>query len=187
MLAGENNQLIRSLHTKIDRVLTDQRFVVQTLALSAEKNGFDISPPPSRPYLFLGSGYRARKNANGLTSNISIELLLFLHRTICFDVPAHEVGALRTREVILSRADSSPPEAIAKPPSPAELPSLLSELCDEWNDKHSKSDGSNEQEKIAIIAWFHVSLLKIHPFIDGNSFVLGLRKKKRALKGSVAS
>jgi fido (protein-threonine AMPylation protein) len=173
-LVGNNNRLLRLLNTKVDKLLTDQQFVVQTLALSAEKDGFEVSPPPSRPDLFLGSSYRASPKESGLSSNITIELLLALHRAVSFEIPSNEVGALRNKVVYLSRADQPPSEAVATSPAPAKVPELLQVLCSNWNDDFSKLNKTEAEAKLNAIAKFHAEFLQIHPFTDGNGRVARL-------------
>ena len=168
-LMEHQSRMLGTVNSKLDRLIQSQEFVAQTVALNFAKDGFEISPPPSRPDLFLGGTYRQYEGSG--TKDISPQYLLMFHRAICFDLPSNSVGHLRTRDVFLAQAGKAPEQAVKKPPKSDEVPALLDVLCKNWRENFEGLLQSKPNEKLRSIAAFHAQFLRIHPFLDGNGRV----------------
>lgn len=170
-LVERQGRMLGVMNAKLDKLVEQQDYVVQTMSVSLAKDGLKISPPPSRPDLFLGGLYRKPEGDEFVTKNLSVSLLLSLHRAICFDLPSHSVGHIRTEKVYLGRPGKDPDQAAAVPPNPADVPDMLEALCVEWCSVFDDLAGKKPREKLLALAGFHAHLLQIHPFLDGNGRV----------------
>jgi fido (protein-threonine AMPylation protein) len=163
--------VLGAINRKIDHLMIAQDFVVQTMAFNARAEGVSISPPPSRPDLFLGGTYRAPPDARGFSADTDTTQLLALHRAICFDAPTNEVGRLRDRQVYLARPGGAADQAVALPPKPEDVPDALTALCKDWTNGIAALNTAGAEGRLQAIARFHAEFLRIHPFADGNGRV----------------
>jgi Fic family protein len=104
------------------------------------------------------------QSLNQLTK-VTESLIKKMH-TIVVDkiLPPDESGEYRTKQVVIRNSASG--EVTFKPPSPAEVPFLMNEMC-EWVNTTS-FDTIHAVVKAAIV---HHEFVRIHPFIDGNGRV----------------
>lgn len=166
-----HGRLLNVMNDKLDKLIERQQFVVQTMALTAERDGITISPPPTRPDLFLGGLYRAELSAEPGSDKLSVPGLLALHRAICFDMPSNDVGRLRRQAVYLAAHGMPPNKAVVLPPDANDVPRLLLALCGDWQANFPTLKDANDEVRLRAIAAFHAGFLRIHPFLDGNGRV----------------
>ena len=170
-IVERNGRLLNSINSKLDRVLVDQSFIMQTTTLSATKLGLDISPPPSSADIFLGGSYHAEIHTVGLSAKLSEDVVMAFHRALCFQLPSDAIGQFRTQKVYLSAPGKPISEAIPVDVKPEDLPALLKELCSGWRDGYNVLAKSTPELKITSVAKFHSEFLNMHPFVDGNGRV----------------
>jgi fido (protein-threonine AMPylation protein) len=166
-----HGRLLSVMNDKLDKIVERQQFVVQTMALTAERDGLTISPPPTRPDLFLGGLYRADPSAQPGWDQISVSGLLALHRAICFDMPSNDVGHLRRQAVYLAAPGKPSSKAVAVPPDAKDISRLLTALCEDWQANFPTLKSASDEVRLRAIASFHANFLRIHPFLDGNGRV----------------
>ncbi len=155
-IATHSRELL-ALRASIERLNTDQAQILRTLTLST-----------STPDLISVSSFGKSDTLPAVSKELSPSIILLFHRLLCFDLPSRVVGRLRTTAVWL--ADNQGQRATHTVPSSPEMISIeLNELCTSWNSQYSGL--RNKDQKLDIVARFHASLLRIHPFADGNGRV----------------
>lgn len=155
-LATHSRELL-ALRASIERLNTDQEQILRTLTLGA--------PTPD---LISVSSFTKTDILSAVSKELSPGLILLFHRLLCFDLPSRIVGQLRTTQVWL--ADNHGRRAIhSTTPNPDAVSTELNELCIDWNEHYASL--RNKTEKLEKVARFHASLLRIHPFSDGNGRV----------------
>lgn len=105
-----------------------------------------------------------------LTSVLSINLLLFIHKIIAPE-GQHSPGKIRTVQTWVGLAEKPMSKAIYIPPRFEKVPKMLSNLINNWNRNFGLLYKTNKEKKIWGISSFHVDFLSIHPFVDGNGRV----------------
>jgi fido (protein-threonine AMPylation protein) len=107
-----------------------------------------------------------------VSSRLTIDLLLMLHRAACIDIgTSGAVGALRRVNVWIGKESEGPQQAIFTPPPAQQVFDKLSVLLSAWNSEYPKLLDGTDPVKIAGIAAFHHALVALHPFHDGNGRV----------------
>lgn len=94
-----------------------------------------------------------------------------LHRDIFGEAFPEEAGRLRTETIDVAGDSCSAPEHIG-----AHLADFCTQLVDQLGRVEANPYDNEElfQTRIELVAWAHVQLLAIHPFIDGNGRVARL-------------
>ncbi|MDA4848776.1 Fic family protein [Hoeflea poritis] len=162
---------IRNLARRIEFMHAGQKFAAQTIYRLATRLGEDVPPPPSGPDVPPAMLIEGRQEASPMSASLSRALLLYVHRTVCADMPFGLLGKLRHLTVWLGVPDADREHAEFVPPPPEEVPEKLEALLDSWNRRYAELVASGEDEKLEALARFHHGLLVIHPFMDGNGRV----------------
>lgn len=106
-----------------------------------------------------------------VSSFITPNFLLFVHRTVCTELPLRFVGKFRDVVVWIGGPGSTKADAKFVPPSPDELPEQLGLLLSKWNQEFSQLWAASTPDKVESIARFHHKFAMLHPFVDGNGRV----------------
>jgi fido (protein-threonine AMPylation protein) len=157
----KNTAQLTELTAQIKRVLRSQKQVLMTLAtapISAQ-----LATPASPGGALIAEPLAPAK----ISATISPELILAVHRIHCGDLPARMVGRLRTTDVVLRARDGSGRTGPTLQ-SAAEVPRVLTLLCEEWRDAFPATLEAPHHKKLMAVAEFHGRFLKLHPFLDGN-------------------
>lgn len=88
------------------------------------------------------------------SNNITEEDILGLHRLFYFRIDEHSAGKYRERNVIITGTDFTPP-------APADIPNAMQEFL-------GKLPSLRQLHPVEYAAMLHLTLVTIHPFIDGN-------------------
>lgn len=163
--AVENNTIeMGRLGSKMDRLLEGQDLAIRTLHNISTRAvvGSSSTTIPA------GGSLSAEPMVGKLSAQLNPELILAVHRFACADLPPRMIGRFRDVAVWLAEPETMPLETAPALPSPQEVPRLLSQLCDEWNEKFGDLEESKAEQKLEEVAKFHARLLQIHPFLDGN-------------------
>lgn len=166
-----NSHELSRISSKIDQVLTSQDYANQTIRQVATSSGFEAGPPPSQPDLRAGGNFKSEPIAGFLSSNITPELLISIHRLSCYELPPRMVGQLRTEDVWLGTPGSLNSNDMRAMLAPRLIFDALTNLCSFWNKNYSGLKEDQPPSKLLGIATFHANLLNIHPFLDGNGRV----------------
>jgi hypothetical protein len=124
-----------------------------------------VTPPT--PDLLSSANFSAAMSTRPVSGVIDVPMILFTHRLACFDMPKRTVGVLRTTSVWLANPQGERAKYLQPPPADA-VPRQLTELCSTWCQQYPALLNSPPLEKLRGISHFHVKLLVIHPFVDGN-------------------
>jgi Fic family protein len=110
------------------------------------------------------------------TASLSVSTLCWLHRIVTegLGYPEAVRGRFRAVQVWIGGAGSSRENANYVPPPPTEVLDVTSELLAKWRQRHIELRRTAKPEIVAGLADFHHSLLRIHPFLDGNGRVARL-------------
>ncbi len=65
-------RMLGAMSAKLDRLVTAQDYIVQTMVSIAPDKDANLPPPPSRPDLFLGGLYHAPKGFGRFSADISV-------------------------------------------------------------------------------------------------------------------
>lgn len=169
-IANNTIELSR-LTSKIDQVLVDQSFVVQTLQRIDLSKRMDAVPPPTRPDLKPGGIIRADLSVGPVVSNITPALISTFHRLSCYELPPRMVGKIRDETVWIGRASTTIVAGAIDLLPPDQIMGQLTVLCTEWNDGFSELKRATVLMKLQSISMFHSKFLLIHPYADGNGRV----------------
>lgn len=156
-----NTRELVSIRGLVQGLAQDSAHIVRTMSRVG------VVAPPT-PDLLSTANFAAEISQNCISSKIDVPFILFTHRLTCFDMPMRSVGVLRKSPVWLADRSGKPARHLV-PPSAEEVPERLEGLCRKWRNEYKHSN-SNEI-KLRHIAEFHVSILQIHPFMDGNGRV----------------
>jgi Fic family protein len=99
----------------------------------------------------------------------SVPLLAHMHRKLFGHLDGGG-GRLKTDPNLIVGYEHGHREVIFKPPSPAETPFLLQELCTRYQRAQSAGLG----HPVVLVGAFVLDMLAIHPFADGNGRVARL-------------
>lgn len=163
-----NSRELSRISGKIEQLLIGQDYAIHSLRVVAEASGHDVGDAPLVLDMPGGGGLAAEKAVGPLSSNLSPELICLFHRLSSQDLPPRMVGKLRNETVWLGKTGTGPDDAVAIPPAPEKVPQELTKLCRTWNAAYSELTRAKFKTQLERIAHFHVGLLTIHPFIDGN-------------------
>ena len=146
---------IRSLDEKINLILE------RTNAI-----GFSLLNHPSH----LNGERQSPESIEMPTASLSITTLCWLHRVITEEGGLQEAvrGRLRSINVWIGPAGSTPETATYVPPAPEELVALTQSWIEWWKGEHRRLQSSDKEEVVAALAEFHHQFLRIHPFLDAN-------------------
>jgi fido (protein-threonine AMPylation protein) len=78
------------------------------------------------------------------------------------------VGILRTSQVWIGGRGTTLATASFTPPPPEDVPNLLRELLESWEEAVENLTKASVAGKIAAMSEFHHRFVSIHPFLDGN-------------------
>ncbi|OWJ61417.1 hypothetical protein BWR60_30965 [Inquilinus limosus] len=159
-LAANTRELL-ALRASLDRMSVGQSHIIKTLGLSEVVTA-------SAPDLISVSYFERSDGYTPISSVLSPELVLLIHRLICFDLPSRAVGQLRTDRVWLGNLEGRIAEHV-QPPPPDRVEALLTELCDAWQQQFGSL--RTRAASLEAIATFHTNFLALHPFFDGNGRV----------------
>lgn len=162
---------IRNLARRIEFMHAGQDFAVQTIYRVATRLGEDVPPPPLSGGAMPLDLLRAEEGLGAVSSALTIPFLLYVHRTVCTDLPFGMLGKLRQTTVWLGAAGSQQESATFVPPPPEEVSDRLQKLLDRWNEQYPELVGADDSAKLEALARFHHDLLVLHPFMDGNGRV----------------
>ena len=88
-----------------------------------------------------------------VSSRVTIDLLLMLHRAACIDIgTSGAVGALRRVNVWIGKESEGPQQAMFTPPPPDQVFDKLSALLSTWNSEYPKLLDGTEPARVAGIA-----------------------------------
>jgi len=87
--------------------------------------------------------------------DLSLQIILYWHKRLFGDTKSEIAGKIRKHQVLISGSKF-------KPPSPAEIDTLLKEFFD-WYKKDK-----NKLNLVELAALVHLKFVTIHPFTDGN-------------------
>jgi fido (protein-threonine AMPylation protein) len=146
---------IRSLEEKVDRLLE------RTMAIQE-----DLRVRPSS----VGTG-SVIERLEMPTASLSVTTLCWIHRILTEGMPEATRGRLRSINVWVGPANSTPSTASHIAPPPDQVLTLTEVLLREWREKHDDLRSAARDEILAALARFHHGLLVIHPFLDANGRV----------------
>jgi hypothetical protein len=166
-LLEKQTREIARLARLIESLSFGQREIFHSMALLQPNPGTEGRAEIAVPDLL-----RADAEAEAISSEMTVGLLLTMHRLACPELPSEALGHLRTVAVqVASLVAGAGAEKLPDPPEPGQVAQLLRSHFREWNRSYDALSIANEPEKLAAIARFHAELLRIHPFIDGNGRV----------------
>ena len=123
-----------------------------TYAIVFNDNSVKISAQPRELYEAINLKYAFHHVLQNIESDLSVNLIKELG--ILVNKNISDIDGFRKTQVFIRGAEHIPP-------SPADVPRLMSELI--------YSDGMEKNEDIFYrIARFHIEFERIHPFVDGN-------------------
>lgn len=158
-----NTAELRLLTAKIAGLEAQTRVVAQTMKTVAFASGVENSVPPMRLVDPLPMGEVTQPpSVPAITQRIGPELLLLVHRLVCFELPSRVIGTFRTEQVSLAVAGEAPRSVT----EPALIAEQVAALCAYWEAAAAAADTA--EAKLSALAAFHQRLLVIHPFQDGN-------------------
>jgi fido (protein-threonine AMPylation protein) len=120
--------------------------------------------PPSS----VGADTTAPSMGASLLSTLSVELLVLIHRLTVRDALVPGQLSSQLRPVNVQIGDTTPSYL---PPSPDQVPPLLSEYIAWWRTLYPQLVGADSGRVIQALAALHHRFLLIHPFLDGNGRV----------------
>ncbi len=176
--ASRENQLVDFMSEQADHMATilkhlnnlrsAQEFAARTMAVVAKVHNINIEPPRSLDPLAVGE-INSDESEKLFIRSLAPDTIRLVHRLVCFDLPTRMLGRLRTQDVFITKASVASSDPTVSPPSPADLPRLMDELCKKW--RAGIATAATRELKIASIAEFFHGLLFVHPFLDGNGRV----------------
>ncbi|UVL00521.1 Fic family protein [Pseudomonas sp. B21-048] len=164
-----NQDIVRKLVDHEKRRESQIRTLDEKLDLIIERTnaiGFALLEKPSH----LRQKGSAPENPEMPTASLSLTTLCWLHRVITEDsrLPEAVRGRLRSVNVWVGPAGSTPETATYVPPVPEQLVDLTNSWIVRWQEQHSRLQASQKEEVVATLAEFHHEFLCIHPFLDAN-------------------
>ena len=103
------------------------------------------------------------------SGNLDVEMLCRLHQALMFErFKGGHSGSFRKVNVWIGAVGEPRETAKYVPPPPDKVPGLVAALLHYWNDGFVKLKAANQDQKVDAITKFHLELLNIHPFLDGN-------------------
>ena len=164
-----NQDVVRRLVDHEARRDAQMRSLDEKLNLILERTnaiGFALAEGPTH----LGSTSQESESIEMPTAALSLTTLCWLHRVITEDggLPEAVRGRLRSVNVWIGPAGSSPETATYVPPPPEELVTLTNLWIEWWKSQHHRLQSSSKEEVVAALAEFHHRFLRIHPFLDAN-------------------
>ena len=158
-----NTSELRLLTVKVAGLEAQTRVVAHTMKTVAFASGAEHTAPAIRLVDPLPMGELVGTSPmHVITQRISPELLLMVHRLVCFELPSRMIGVFRTEEVSLM-IPGGVPRPVTKPDLIAEE---IEALCRDWEAQLAKV--ATPETKLVAQAAFHHRFLLLHPFLDGN-------------------
>jgi fido (protein-threonine AMPylation protein) len=158
-----NTAELRFLTARVAGLEAQTRVVAQTIKTVAFASGVENTVPPMRVVDPLPMGELTQASSvPKITQRIGPELLLLVHRLVCFELPSRVIGTFRTEQVSLA-VPGQAPHAVTEPALIAEQ---VAALCADWEAARAAADTA--ETKFTAVAAFHQRFLLIHPFLDGN-------------------
>lgn len=156
---------IRRLARYVEEMAQGQRDMERTISglIENAKPGIASELLAQTPNLFTGDS-----QAEPVSSNLSVGLVLAIHRLACTDMPAPMVGRLRSIDVWVGSPNTTMENAQFRHPSTKEVRGALEELLGKWNANYPELIAGTETAKLEAVAKFHADFESIHPFVDGN-------------------
>lgn len=171
MLEGviaKNSEQMRSLALQLANLREGQKHVAHTMDVIAKAQDITIEPMRAFDPLAMGEIVEDPVNASAL-ANITPATILFAHRLVCFELPPRLVGRFRREQIYIQKAVAAPGEPTISPPLPAEVPTLVNNLCAHWRERYVAA--TDDETKLEMVADFFHRFMSIHPFSDGNGRV----------------
>jgi len=158
-----NTAELRLLTTKIANLEAQTRVVAHTMKTVAFASGVVHTVPSMRLVDPLPMGELAQSSSVApITPHIGPDMLLLVHRLVCFELPSRVIGKFRTEAVSLA----IPGEAPRPTTEPAMIAVEVEKLCTDW--RAAVAAATTTSDKLGALATFHQRFLLIHPFLDGN-------------------
>lgn len=158
-----NTAELRLLRVKVSGLEAQTRVVAHTMKTVAFASGAEHTVPTMRLVDPLPMGELIEASSlPPITQQIGPELLLLVHRLVCFELPSRVVGTFRTEKVSLMMPGAAPRTVT----EPALIAEQIAALCADW--ETARAAASTTASKLAALAAFHQGFLLIHPFLDGN-------------------
>jgi hypothetical protein len=158
---------IARLARLVEQLNFGQREIVHTMAV--------LRTPPSageQNDIPVPDLLRADTEADAVSANLTIGLLLTMHRMACSEARPEVLGHLRNVPVYFATGAAQSQSADdLKPPGPEAVSALLQGLLDRWNTSYESLTTASTSDKLRALAVFHAEFLRIHPFADGNGRV----------------
>ena len=164
----KNTEQIRSLELQLANLKEGQRHVAHSMELIAQAH--NITVEPLRAFDPLAMGEIVSDSAYvPVLADITPAMILFTHRLVCFELPPRLIGRFRQEQIYIQKAAAAPDEPTLSPPAPAEVPTLVDELCERWRKRYGNL--TTADSKLEGVSEFFHRLMFIHPFSDGNGRV----------------
>ncbi|HAR64171.1 MAG: Fic family protein [Candidatus Margulisiibacteriota bacterium] len=126
------------------------------------REGITIGGKPLREHVEVTNHKAALDYIETLTKRapyiVSEEEILHVHGLILRGIDDNNAGRYRIEQVYVKRQN----RVIQQFPESAMLPTLIQEMLREYRNR------SSDLHPIELAALFHLGLVKIHPFVDGN-------------------
>ena len=158
-----NTAELRLIREKVASLEAQTRVVAHTMKTVAFASGAENTVPTMRLVDPLPMGELiGASSLPEITQRIGPELLLLVHRLVCFELPSRVIGTFRTEEVSLMVPGAAPRTVT----EPAMIVEKIAAMCADWETAHTAA--STTASKLTALATFHHRFLLIHPFLDGN-------------------
>ena len=165
---ADNTRELFALRASIERMRAGQENIRVAQEDIVQTLGLNVATSAVTPDLISVSSFIKSDELAAFSITISSATILAYHRLTCFDLPTRTIGQFRSGDVWLGNMDGVKVDHIQPPPSD-QVPSLLVELCDNWQSEYKAL--RTKKLKLTAIAKFHAKFLGIHPFLDGNGRV----------------
>ncbi len=152
---NRNTAELRLLTAKVAGLEAQTRVVAQTIKTVALGSGDEQTVPPVRLVEPLPMGELTQASSlPSITQRIGPELLLMVHRLVCFELPSRVIGAFRTEQVSLT-VPGEEPRTVTEP---ALITEQVEALCSAWGMARGAADTA--EAKFTALAAFHQRFLE---------------------------